>query len=354
MTPEQFRRDLTKNPPASLYLFVGNEGYQRGLCRKAMMRAVLGVDTAAEAGDGFTYLDLAEMKIDEALDDARAMSLFVTRRLIWIASAEAVLPRGKAISDDPESGHTAGLNGYAKRPSPDVVVVFECSRYDFDNSEDKPRLERLFKFFAAIKLVVEFKPLDAAAARSLAQDAVQKAKLQLGPAELGLLLESCAGDAFRITSEIDKLSLYAGTTRKITKDDLVALVANARTNSIFELVAALGRGDRGKSLDILDSLVREGEYLPLALTFVASQFRYALVAHEAKLRSSQAIQGHFSKLGIRLWRDRSEQVLETMSSFSQARTEKAIRLLSKADRGLRDARPDDRSVFESLILELTD
>jgi hypothetical protein len=55
-----------------------------------------------------------------------------------------------------------------------------------------------------------------------------------------------------------------------------------------------------------------------------------------------------------MWRDRSEQVVETMSSFSQARTEKAIRLLSKADRGLRDARPDDRSVFESLILELTD
>ena len=38
----------------------------------------------------------------------------------------------------------------------------------------------------------------------------------------------------------------------------------------------------------------------------------------------------------------------------QARTEKAIRLLFNADRGLRDARPDDRSVFETLILELTD
>ena len=43
-----------------------------------------------------------------------------------------------------------------------------------------------------------------------------------------------------------------------------------------------------------------------------------------------------------------------MSSFSQARTEKALRLLFNADRGLRDARPDDRSVFETLILELTD
>ena len=354
MTPEQFRRDITKNQPSPLYLFVGSEGYQRGLCRKALMKAVLGTDSAAEAGDGFTHLDLSEIKIDEALDDARAMSLFVTKRLIWISSAEAVLPRGKALSDDPESGHAAGLNAYVKRPSPDVVVVFECSRYDFDNNEDKPRLERLHKFFASVKQVVEFKPLDAQSARSLAQDAVQRAKLQIGPSELALLIESCAGDAFRITNEIEKLSLYAGTDRKVTKDDLLALVANARTSTIFALVAALGRGDRGKSLDILDSLVREGEYLPLALTFVASQFRYALVAHEAKLRSSGAIQSHLGKLGIRMWGGRAEQVLETVSSFSQARVEKGLRLLFDADRGLRDARPDDRSVFESLILELTD
>ena len=354
MTPEQFRRDLTKNPPAPLYLFVGSEGYQRALCRKALLKAVLGVESASEAEDGFTHLDLSEIKIDEALDDARAMSLFVTRRLIWISSAENVLPRGKAISEDPESGHTKGLNAYARKPSPDAVVVFECSRYDFDNNDDKPRLERLHKFFAAVKYVVEFKALTPEAARSLAQDAVQKAKLQIGISELGLLVESCAGDAFRITNEIEKLSLYAGADRKVTKDDLTALVANARTSTIFALVAALGRGDRSKSLEILDALVREGEYLPLALTFVASQFRYALVAHEAKLRSSSAIQGHFAKLGIRMWRDRSEQVLETMTSFSQARTEKAIRLLFNADRGLRDARPDDRSVFENLILELTD
>ena len=55
-----------------------------------------------------------------------------------------------------------------------------------------------------------------------------------------------------------------------------------------------------------------------------------------------------------MWGGRAEQVLETVTSFSQARTEKALRLLYDADRGLRDARPDDRSVFENLILELTD
>ena len=266
MTPEQFRRDIAKNPPSPVYLFVGSEGYQRGLCRKALMKAVLGVSTAEEAGDGFTHLDLSEVKINEALDDARAMSLFTTRRLIWVSSAEAVLPRGKAISEDPDSGHTKGLNAYVKRPSPDAVVVFECSRYDFDNNDDKPRIERLGKFFASVKQVVEFKALDASSARSLAQDAVQRAKLQIGASELGLLIEWCAGDAFRITNEIEKLSLYAGTDRKVTKDDLTSLVANARTSTIFALVAALGRG-----LGLCQALLEANAAGALACTRLGAQ-----------------------------------------------------------------------------------
>jgi DNA polymerase III subunit delta len=355
MTPDQFIRDIAKNAPAPIYLFVGPEGYQRGLCRKALLKAVTGSDTIAGAADAFTHLDLDEMKLNEALDDARAMSLFADRRLIWIGSAESALPRGKVLAaDDAETGYSAGLATYVKRPTPGVVVILDARRYDLDNNEDKARIERLQKFYAPIRNVVEFRALPPEAARTLAQDAARKAKLQLGVSELGLLIEACAGDAFRITNEIEKLSLYAGTDRKITEDDLAALVPNARTSSIFALVAALGRGDRGRSLEILDALVREGEYLPLALTFVAAQFRYALIAHEAKLRSSQAIQGHLSKLGIRLWGSRAEQILETTTSFSPARTERAMRLVFGADRGLRDARPDDRSVFEQFILQLTD
>jgi DNA polymerase-3 subunit delta len=103
----------------------------------------------------------------------------------------------------------------------------------------------------------------------------------------------------------------------------------------------------------LDTLLREGEYLPLALTFLATQFRLALVAHEAKLRTSQQIQAHFSKHGIRIWRDRAEQIYQTVSAFSSERLTRAIEKVAWADRALRDARPDDRVVMEELVFSLT-
>ena len=60
---------------------------------------------------------------------------------------------------------------------------------------------------------------------------------------------------------------------------------DARATTIFALVNAVGRRDRVRALEILDTLTRDGEYLPLALAFLSTQFRLALVAREAGLKS---------------------------------------------------------------------
>jgi DNA polymerase-3 subunit delta len=197
------------------------------------------------------------------------------------------------------------------------------------------------------------RPYTLEAARALAQDLAGEAGLQIGLSEIGLLVDSLAADASRVAAEIEKLRLYAGTSRRITQNDIARLVPNAQASNIFALVSALGRGDRKRSLLSLDALLREGEYLPLALTFLATQFRLAMVAHEANLRSTQQIQAHFTKQGIRMWRDRAEQVNQTLAAFPGEKLGQAIDKVFHADRGLRDARPDDRVVMEELVLSLT-
>jgi DNA polymerase III delta subunit len=41
-----------------------------------------------------------------------------------------------------------------------------------------------------------------------------------------------------------------------------------------------------------------------------------------------------------------------VAKFSKAQLERALKVIFEADRGLRDARPDDRIVMEQFILEL--
>jgi DNA polymerase III subunit delta len=331
-----------------VYLFLGPEVYQLSACRRALVEKTLAPE---DRENGLSRHDLEETTLANVLDDARSLSLFAPNRVVWVSGAETALPRGRASSDE-ENSAAVELAAYLKNPTPGTVLVFEASRYDFEG-EDRAKLERVQKFYSAIPEVVELRPYTLESGRRLAQDLAKEAGLQIGLSEIGLLVESLAADAGRIANEIEKLRLYTGGTRRVTADDIVRLVPNAPASTIFALVGELGRGDRKRALDSLDTLFREGEYLPLALTFLATQFRLAMAARDSGLKTSQQIQTQFSKQGIRIWRDRADQVTQTVGAFHGAKLGRAIEKIFWADKALRDTRPDDRVVMEELVLSLT-
>ncbi len=353
MSPEQFLARIAKQIPAPVYLFVGQEGYHRRICKQALVARVLGTGQSAE---GLTQIDLEDTSLSAVLDDARSLSLFSADRLIWVGSAEVALPRRLSSAGDeengPEKGEGAQLAAYLQAPTPGTVLVFECSRYDFAG-EDRAKLERVQKFYSAIPTVVEFRQFTPESSRFLAQEISKQHRLKLAGAELATLLDAVAGDANRLATEIEKLSLFVGSERAVTMDDLRTLVPNAAQSTIFALVNALGKRDRAGALRSLDILVREGEYLPLALSFLSTQFRLALAAKEARVNSIQQALPFFAKLGVRMWRDRAEQVMTTASAFTAEHLAKAVHAIYETDKKFRDGYRDDRVIMESLVLVLT-
>ena len=340
MTPEDLLSQLKAGKVAPAYLFLGPDAWRRDECRKALIEKALPEEDREQ---GYTRLDLDEVSLTEALDDACSMSLFASTRLLWVTGAEGALPRGDA-TEPPE-----GLVRFLKDPPPGVTLVLQCSRYDFDGDE-KAKLERVRKYYAPVKAVVEFPHPGPLEARSLAQRLAKQLGMTISSDALDLLIEATGSNATRLANELEKLRLL---TTAATIQHVQQLVPDARESTIFALVAALGRRDRKASLEVLDTLVRDGEYLPLALAFLATQFRFALAAKEAKLMNAQAIQGHFSKQGVPMWRARAEQIQQTASAFQPAQMRAAIKLIFLADKGLRDTRPDDRIVMEQFILRLT-
>ena len=346
-TPQQFLARVKRSGAPAAALLLGAEAYERRRIREAML--------ALYPEEAQARHDLNEISLAEVLDDARSLSLFATDRLIWVVNAEATLPKGRsAVADSDVEGEGAGdaapLEHYLKDPTPGVSVIFEASRFDFEG-DDKRKLERVRKFYSAIPEVVELRKFSSLDARREAESLIRRAAFVMDEDALDLLIDSLGADVARIAVEIEKLSLYAAG-RTVGVDDIAALVADARAGNVFALVNALGRRDRVRALDILDTLVREGDYLPLALAFLSSQFRVALAAREAGLKSAQQIQGHFTKLGMPMWSSRADQVYQTVVKFARPQLERALRVIYKADRGLRDTRPDDRIVMEQFILEL--
>jgi DNA polymerase III subunit delta len=348
MTPAQFIARIGKNGAPAAALLIGPESYDRRRVKEAL-HAAFPDGAAAEH-------DLMETGLADVVDDARSLSLFASERLIWVANAESALPRGKAAAAEEEDGEGAPgdasiLADYLKSPTPGVCLVFEAARFDFEG-DDKRKQERVRKFYAGIEHVVDLRRYSGEDATGEARALAKRAGLRLDASALSLLVEALGADMARIATEIEKLALYAGP-RELNADDIAALAPEARATTIFALVAALGRRDRARALEILDVLAREGEYLPLALSFLSTQFRMALAAREAGLRTPQQIQAHFTKMGLPVWSSRAEQIYQTASRFGGGQLKRALLAIYEADKGLRDARPDDRIVMERFVLKLT-
>lgn len=354
MTPAQFLNRVKKGDIPPAVLFLGQESYNRRRCREALI-AARGVEPE--------QIDMAESSLAAVIDDARAMSLFASERVMIAVSAETAMPRvsrAAPVSGDDgdeddgpspvagKGGHSGLLAAYIGNPTPGVTLVFEATRWDFEG-DDKTKVDRVRKFYGAIPDVVEFRRFTADEARQELDIMVRAAKIVLEPAAAEALVEALAADVGRIAVELEKLRLYG---KPITAESLPLLVPDARQSTIFALVNALGRRDRARSLDALDTLVREGEYLPLALTFLAGQFRMALLSKEAGLKGASQVQSHFQRAGVPMWGSRAEQVWLTASKFSKPQLERGLTLIFDADRDLRSARPDDRTVVENFVVRL--
>lgn len=352
MTPDQFLGKV-KRGAAPAYLFLGPEAYMRDRCRAGLINAVLSPE---ERENGIARFDLHDAPLRDVVDDALSLSLFASNRVIIVSNAEDAMPRQKAGEEeedgDAPSGGVEPLVEYLKNPSPGVTLLMEAVRFDFEG-DDKKKNERVRKFYSCVSEVVELRRPGIEEARMRAQSMAKTAGIAIDGQALDLLVESLGGDVARIAVEMEKMSLYSPPDRTIGVEEIADLVPDARVSTIFALVNALGRRDRSRSLEILDALTREGEYLPLALAFLSTQFRMALVASEAGLRSAQQIQGHFTRAGVPMWGSRAEQVASTATKFSRDQLESGMKLIFEADRDLRSPRPDDRIVFENLILKLT-
>jgi DNA polymerase-3 subunit delta len=351
LSPEQFLQLLRKGPAPPACLLLGAEPYRREVCRKALLRCALG---EAEWESGLTRFDLQETNWRDIVDDACALSLFAPRRLIWVINVEAALPKGRSgdaeaeIGEAPAATSVAPLLEYLKRPAPGVTIALEASRYELEG-EEKAKAERVRKLYGAVPVQVEFPKLTAAEARQIAQRLAQQAGLQFEPQALDALVDTLGADGMRIANEIEKLRLHGGFQGPITVSQLAALVPDSSVSTIFALVDALGRRDRKAALEITDRLLRQGEYMPLALSFLSGLLRLALATRELRLRTPQQVQQAFSKPGRQLWPSRAQQILQAARLFNERQLAETLIRIHETDRAFRETRPDDRLIMENFI-----
>jgi DNA polymerase-3 subunit delta len=345
MKPKAFTKSIQDGKTEAGYLFLGNEMFFRDRCRLALKKAVIGDDAEA-----FVEIDLKKESLTRLWDETRSLSLFSTARLIVGFNAEAVLPRARSAAADEAQEE---MKRYFADPTPGVVVIFECTKFDARERDDKAKADRVAKFFSAVPVTVEMDRLSAEDTFRAVEALAERRGLKAESDVLAELADMLGGDLARLDSELEKLSLYAGESGVITRADVELLTPEARQGGVFELSDALARKDRSRALEIVSTLAAGGAYWPMQLTLLAGLFRQALAVRESNARDSRQVVSALGRHGVRIWPSRAQQLLGVARKFSKQELEKALTCFFEADRDLRRERPDDRFIMERLIVELT-
>ena len=157
----------------------------------------------------------------------------------------------------------ARIVDYLKDPSPEADLVMLGGKLG--------ARERLL---AAVKREGEVHDFKQPTGRALAKWATGyagKQGLELPEVVAAELVTRCSDDKARVSREVEKLALYANGTA--TLEDVEALCPPDLQSNIFAFVEALGAGDRGRALDLLEALLGTGEP-PLRIVYmIRRQFR---------------------------------------------------------------------------------
>ncbi|MGB6745715.1 MAG: DNA polymerase III subunit delta [Terracidiphilus sp.] len=335
------------------YVLAGDEIFLLDRCRAAVLKAFVPPDLRDFC---LSDLDLANTSIFEVLDRAQTPSLMSPFQVIFVRNVRQLYTRG-AKKDE-----FAALDRYFRSPNPQALLLFvadflripsDARRMDMD---DKNRYERLTETLGEHCGMVELARVSEEDAMRWAVATAQASEVRMENDAAHELVDALGADMMLVSSELEKLLLYATGRGRITLGDVETMVLGAKQRSLYELTDAISARDRVRALALLHGLLNSsdaGEDAAIGhLYMLARTFRQMLVILEKNVRDSRAIWQALWQ-GFRIPPFAADDLIRQARRYKSRRElTRALRLIARADLELRSSPPDKRLVLERLVYDL--
>jgi DNA polymerase-3 subunit delta len=342
-----------KGPLKPGYVLAGDEAFLLERCRAAVLKAFAPQDLRDFC---LSDLDLSSTSIFEILDRAQTPSLMAPFQVIFVRNVRQLYTRGAKKEE------FAALDRYFGSPNPQALILFvadfiripsDTRRMEMD---DKNRFERLTETLGEHCGMVELARVNEDDAMRWVAATAQEEGVRVEPDAARELADALGADMMLISSELEKLLLYAHGHGKITLGDVETMVLSAKQRSLYELTDAITAHDRARALALLQGLLNSsdaGEDAAIGhLYMLARTFRQMLVILEKNVRDSRAIWQALWQ-GFRMPPFAADDLIRQARRFKSRRElTRALRLIARADLELRSSPPDKRLVLERLVYEL--
>ncbi|MBI5199899.1 MAG: DNA polymerase III subunit delta [Nitrospirae bacterium] len=320
-------KELDKGRFSNIYLFYGVDNYLRDDAVKRVTDAVL-----SNSNRDFNY-DLlygSSTTAEEVIGIAQTVPVFSPWRLIIV----------KEVDQLPDKESEALLS-YISNPSPSTCLIFAGEKADMRK-----------RFFSTLKekaLVIQFYHLFEGQIAGWIKFRAKELGFKISDEAIEILKEEVGNSLGTLDNEILKLSIYAAGKGIIEEGDVIEVVGDSRTHTIFNLTEAIGERKVEGAIKILKKIMDEGEEPPKILNMIARQIRLLHRALELKeagfsrdeIKVRIGILARF--FGAFMGQLQKHNLEELMNAFKR---------LQRADLDLKTSGKDRGKILESLILDL--
>jgi DNA polymerase-3 subunit delta len=152
-----------------------------------------------------------------------------------------------------------------------------------------------------------------------------------------------------LQNELDKLYVFLGDRKKISAEDVAAVVGATKGYTVFELQDAIGRRDAKDAIKILERMLESGQSPQMIIVMLTRFFTqlWKLTDVRARRVSEQEIA---REIGVPLYF--VKQYVEFRTNFDVSQIEQNFKSLLEADTTLKSTSRDPRLVLDLLIVSL--
>ncbi len=327
-----------------LHVFVGDDDFS---IRQALEEIKKSIGDATALMTNTTVLDGKEVTVEQLRNACDTVPFLADKRLVIVEGLPDRFESGER-SAKKKSNRTDTTSGEFQKFADALKNLPPFTEAVIIGGAVKPA-NPLVRALALLTKTRYFPVLKEAPLRAWIEQRVKEAGGSIAPAAVAQLTKFVGNDLWTMSSEVDKLILYAGG-RRIEDADVKEIVSYAQEANVFAMVDAILEGRTGFAQRLMQQLMREGMVPALLLVMLARQVRIILQVKE--MRSSGRTRAEIQKkLGLTsdfLLRKAWEQA----DSYSMERLRELYHRLLETDLAIKTGKMEGDLAMDILIVEL--
>ncbi|ESU30596.1 DNA polymerase III subunit delta [Bacillus sp. 17376] len=330
-------KKISKKQVDPVYLMFGTETFLINETKQLLVDNVLDDE---EKDFNYSVYDLEETPIEAALEDAETFPFMGEKRLV-------ILQNPVFLTSEKSKGkvehNLAKLEEYLSQPAPYSIVVFSAP---YEKLDERKKVTKELKQKAT---VIEAKKLSEQETKSWVKERAQANGAIIDNDAIELLLTLAGTNLFMLTSEIDKLALYAGENHPISREIVDRLTARSLEQNIFSLVDKVVHRNVESALRIYYDLLKQNEEPIKILAVITGQFRliYQVKELARKGYGQQQIAGTLKIHPFRVKLAAGQAV-----AFADEELTRIIKLLADADYQMKTGGMKKEMLIEMILFQI--